>query len=225
MKIAVVAPAYTTLPSEYKYLRESAAKHQIDLHILGEGKGWPEIEVYRDAMDLIATLPADYIVCTDAYDVMVARWSGPELVYHIEKSGGFLISAEAQCYPPGPWSEAYTPVGPWPYINGGQFCGRKDQLLRMMRMVLNGYTDEKGGGSQERWHKMYADGVPIAVDRGCRIFQSMSGDAVQFIKPITPTGHFLAYNSHSDSCPMFLHFNGRTAGINHWYECIYGEVV
>ncbi len=216
--IEVIGGAYTSDPAKYQHLSATAAKFYIPLTILGRGKNHPGDAATIDA-DLLPALQASaypYILLTDTYDTMFCRWDRDEVIDLIQaEPSGILYSCEGNCWPSGPWCEAYSGARGWRYINGGQVCGRREKLIDLWQEVKR-YN--MTGNCQERLHRMYADGYPIGLDRACKIFQSMSNPSLG-IEWQDGGG---VVNTHEETQPMMLHFNGRTPGIEYWYERVMG---
>lgn len=213
MTLAVVAWASGECP----ILRASSAKHGVPLTVYPTKDGQ-----YAESLDTVQAIRGrseGYIVITDAFDVFVSRWDSDEVISLIDaEPSGIILSCEISCYPPGPWCEvAYpAPQSIWAAVNGGQMCGRRDALADLMERNICDYQTTAGGGNQERYHKMLAAGVKFGLDTDCRVFCSMAGHS------LVENRDGLAYNTVTGTNPMFLHFNGRTPGIEEWYERVYG---
>lgn len=205
--IACIAGAFTTDPKQYQWLRKSADKFNVPLRIFGKGESFPDTvgQIQRLRSEFMACT-GPYVLFTDAYDTLFCRWDADEVIERIDmEPSGLVISCESECWPPGPWCDAYKGG---PFINGGQYCGKKDALIALMERMLE-TPDTQGGSTQERLHRMFADGYPMSLDRERRIFCSMSGGYAPVVEAI--------YAYHVGSImPMMLHFNGRTDGIETW---------
>jgi hypothetical protein len=181
------------------------------LHEIGEG--------FLRAADIVESFAGGYAIASDAFDVLFARWNTREIASAFESAkGNLLVSAEADCWPAGPWCAAYTEKPtPWPYVCGGQFGGKKDKVAAMYRETFaRRETITMGGGNQEIMHRMFAEGYPMEIDCHCRIFQSMRSGPAKFVIP--KDGQ--AYNQATGTRPMFVHFNGRAAGMKEWEEIL-----
>jgi hypothetical protein len=217
--IKVLTGAYTTDPDQWRHFRDSAVRHKVDLKVFGEGQPYPGLPAYRDVLAYLDTLTHPYVMITDAYDVAIVRWSEAEIAARIEASPGkILMSCEENCWPAGPWCEAYRQrkdprLGRWGYINGGQYCGRLVEVIQLIRELIKPeWNIQAGGGSQEIFHQIYAAGWPMDLDADSEIFQSMAGESSKFVM----RGEGGVFNMQTLSWPMLLHFNGRTPGIEKW---------
>ncbi len=213
--ISVIGGAYTTNPDQFKCLSDTARKFFAPLTIIGQGKLHPgDIYVIEDILNTLRSEVAPYVILTDTYDTMFCRWDRDEVIDLIQaEPSGILYSCEGNCWPSGPWCEAYAGARGWRYINGGQVCGRREKLIDLWEEVKR---YDMTGNCQERLHRMYADGYPIGLDRACSIFQSMSNPSPGI------EWHNGVVNTHEKTQPMMLHFNGRTPGIEWWYERVMG---
>ena len=212
--IVVLSWAFTGNPDQWKYLRESAARHRVPLTVSGAGIAWPDSGIFDYILAGIRERSEKYLVLTDAYDVIVSRWDADEVISMIDaEPSGVIHSCECECWPPGEWCpRAYPePHGVWFAVNGGQWCGTKDALIADIEANLK-YPTTSGGANQERYHKMIADGYPTGRDTECRIFQSMSGRSSSLVE----RRNGRAYNTITGTFPQLLHFNGRTPGIESW---------
>lgn len=227
--LTILTCAYTSNPDDWKYLRESAKKNSIELLVHGLGKNFPgPIDVFRELIPLVEKLNSDYILLTDAYDViMTNNIHIPTIENTIINCNGLLVSAESSFYPPEcPLGVYYNKFLVWNYPNGGQYVGTKERLLELWSGFLSGKWEHKFGGStQEMLHHMYFGHFPeFVIDRNCHIFQSMAGVGNNYIiMRGSMNDKMKVYNSLVYSYPMFLHFNGRSPGIEDWYDEIYNE--
>jgi len=173
------------------------------------GEGWLQ------GIAAISNSSASWIVVTDAFDVLVARWDRAELIARLEAAhGNIIVSCEKNCWPDGEWCARYPiTASPWKFICGGQYAGRRAELLAMLKeMYERRETVTAGGSTQEILHKMFVGGWPMTLDRECSIFQSMLGANDG---EIVPRGGG-AFNAVTLTAPMFLHFNGHADGFKEW---------
>lgn len=224
MSVLVLSSAFTTDESKWRGLRETAAKHGVPLHIQGVGEYLPELAVgFRRQADFLEARTETHIVVTDAFDVLVSRWDEFEVMRLIDSAPHLIMSVEQFVWPMGPWAAAYERLGnryPWMAICGGQYCGRREQMIEVFREIATRWErgDAKAGGtSQEILHQMFAEGYPFTLDLECRIFQSMLGEHAAKVKYQT----FRALNVFHGSSPMFLHWNGCSGVIpQEWREAV-----
>jgi hypothetical protein len=216
--ILVASSAYTSDPSTWRYLRESAAKHKVPLHVIGEGQPFPGMGAIRNGIELLRSRSEEYVIITDAYDVIVNRWDEDEVRMLIDAAPSLIMSVEPKVWPVAEDLEAaYSHLAgryKWFAINGGQYAGRREQIMAMWQEMLLRWDCGQainGGSSQEILHRMYADKRPFTLDLECRLFQTMIGEAARHIVP-----NPMAYNTATHNWPMFLHFNGKTPGIEEW---------
>jgi hypothetical protein len=242
-EILVLTGAYTSDESRWAALRESAYRHNVPLVRLGEGTEYRGMEGIQDSIDFLKTREERYIVATDAYDVIVNRWNPEEVKRMIDSAPDLIMSVEHWTWPQGPWAGAYKHLNgryAWYAINGGQYAGRREQIINMWECMLIDWRAGKapnGGSSQEILHQYFGERGPIegkrvwpfTLDLECRLFQSMYGPPAQFIRlqTLTAEGHSLlkpkALNTVTSSVPMFLHFNGGAPGLAQWAEKLKGE--
>jgi hypothetical protein len=195
-------------------LLKTAEKHNAPLHLLPHGGGMEEL---RLANKFLHDRSEEYIIASDAFDVLINRWDERELRMLIDSAPHLIMSVEGLVWPAGPWERAYARLGSryfWKAICGGQYCGRRADMIAAWDEMLMRWDrgDAKAGGSsQEILHQMYADGWPFTLDLECRIFQSMLGDASKWIC-LHGGDRGLAWNRKTQTLPMFLHFNGMGPG-------------
>lgn len=206
----VAIMSWATEPSEAKLLVESAGRVQAPLVLIG-GIGGNDMPLTKPALDM-SLRDEPYVVLTDAYDVLMVRWDEAELIGRIEEAGGLLVSTEAGCWPDGPWCSVY---GGGRAANGGQYCGRRQQVIAFLETINRRLPEvTAGGGSQETIHRMIADGYPAKLDLNCEIFQSMSGSSSADIS----MHQGQVFNHATGSMPMFAHWNGRTPGMEEFWK-------
>ncbi len=227
--VQIISSSFTVGSNAWACLRESAERCGAPpLYVFGQNRRWPGArKIYQEALEVIARLSPPYIVATDSHDVLMSRWDEQEIIALIEASPGRLIvAAEDHCWPKGPWSEVYEKQAhstPWYAANGGQCCGGRESILKLFET----YRDRvghcvAGGGNQELLHHLLAERYPMSLDVECRIFQAMKCHVPE------SRGHLTvkdgrAYNSLTQTFPMFLHFNGDCPGIRDWYERLGGQ--
>ena len=204
-------------------MRESAARFNVSLYVIGNGKEYPAgTSVYNDLSDYIKTLDCEYVLLTDSYDVMIVRWDEEEVIRAVDSSlGNLLVAAHDDLWPRGPWMASYPVNGtPWRCANGGQIAGTKESIL----WLCDQFTSNKwpvaatGGGNQEMLHRMHAAGVPFTVDTSCSIFQTLRGPSRLFVA----LRDGIVFNTVTNSIPMFLHFAGGQPGLADWFKRLYG---
>jgi len=222
LSVAVIGGAYTNDDNTWRCLSESAEKRNVPLHIIGKGKGYPHLRVFEDLAILVESLPDDYILLTDTYDVMVNRWHQEEIIDRVKEADGDLfVSANDDCWPAGPWCESYQDNGtPWRTACAGQYVGTKSAILILWKEFLSGRWEQSAGGTtQEMMHRMHAGGYPFTVDVKCEVFQIMGHISQPYIFEVTGR----AYNIRTGTYPMFLHFGGRAPGMEDWFRRLYGS--
>lgn len=178
-------------------------------------------EAFTEGIQAIESVGADCVVVTDAFDVLVSRWDPDEIIRKIlDAPGNLIMSCEADCWPAGAWCQSYraweSPT-PWYAICAGQYTGTSSAVIRAMREIqARAGTVAAGGSSQELLHRMYADGFPMALDRRCEIFQSMSGYPAKAVE----AREGKAFNTLTGAWPMFMHWNGRAPGMDGWMRAL-----
>jgi hypothetical protein len=223
MSTLILSSAYTDDYTRWAALRDSAARYGVMLNVMGQGQNYPGgMVTIQRAIDFLKTREEQYVVVTDSFDVVMSRWDEREVNLLIDAAPDLIMSVEWWVWPKGPWDKAYSHlVGRhrWFAINGGQYCGRREQLIKMWEAMLWRWDrgqETAGGSSQELLHKMYNDGAAFTLDLECRIFQSMYGGHAHLIK--VKDGR--AFNTITGSHPMFLHFNGGAPGMREWKETL-----
>lgn len=195
----------------------TAERHKLRLHILDGREPNSDVSGYLAGIAAVSNTDAKWIVLTDAFDVLVSHWDENELIGRLEYSrGNLLMSCEQGCWPDGEWCALYPEAKrPWKYICGGQYAGKRGEMLALMREIYERRdTVTAGGSSQEILHKLFIGGWPMSLDQNCSIFQSMLGTATDQIA--FKDGR--AYNSLTKTEPMLLHFNGGALGLKEWRE-------
>lgn len=225
MSVLVLSYAYTDDPSKYRGLEVTSWKHGVPLHIEGTGMDFDYEGGPLRVAGYLEKRPETHVVLTDAFDVLVNTWDEKKLCGIIDSAPNVIVSVEANCYPDKqPWKKVYDNLpGPWKYINAGQFCGRRLELIAMLkeqdRRWKKGEHFPGWAAPQDIMHRMYAEGYPLSLDLGCSIFQSMYGPEVAHINTIV---NKVAYNSVRKTSPMFLHFNGKIS-MEPWYSLLTQE--
>lgn len=201
-----------------KRLVDTAAKvgaPQPKIFGLGTEHPGNDEAVIDTAIRVIQECDTPYVMGTDTYDTMFCRWDESEIISAINLAPRNVIYAcESDCWPSGEWCAAYTHPGIWRHANGGGCCGKKDALVGLLvstKMFI------ETNNFQERLHRHYANGpTKFGLDVHCRIFQSMSGPGhVEWQDGMV--------NTVEGTRPMLAHWNGRTPGIDTWYEKVMGS--
>ena len=233
--VVVVSSAHTADERAYECFRMSCRDLEIPLHILGTDLSLsyysndPRLfnESVGRTLQFLQQRTEEYVVSSDAFDVIASRWSEAELITAIEKSEiGLLISCEANCFPDGPWKAVYdadalwTGASYWRYANAGQMCGRRESMIALLE-VIRDYMPKAtcGGQANEVLHLLYMEHYGFRLDWRCEIFQSMYTNAQTLVAPHRDSeGKVSAYNTKFSTYPMFLHFNGRAPEMPRWYR-------
>ena len=214
--ILVLSFAYTTDNQRWAALGISCTQRRVPLHVLGYGKEHPGPCGFQEATEFLKGRSEEYIVITDSFDVICNRWDEDELRMLIDSAPNLIMSVEPLVWPVGapdtyPSADRYK----WRAINGGQYCGRRGDIIVMWSELMALWrlgaraVAPLGGSSQEILHRMYA--APdyfFTLDLECRIFQTMIGENAKFVEATFKHGRAIARNSITKSYPMFLHFNG-----------------
>jgi hypothetical protein len=180
------------------------------------------MEDLRSTIEWLKAREEKYVVATDTFDTIISRWDPEELKLLIDSAPDLIMSVEWWVWPKGPWEKAYAHLAGrhrWFAINGGQYCGRREQLIAMWEAMMWRWDqgqETAGGTSQELLHLMYQDGAAFTLDLECRIFQSMYGPHAHLIKMRDGK----AFNTVTGSYPMFLHFNGNAPGLKEWADTL-----
>lgn len=217
-KIAITSTCFADL-SNCALFTESCKKNNVIPHILMEGNN------LNDLISFVEKIDAEYILHTDSFDVIMNRWDEIEVLARLRDSH-ILFATESNCYPNSNWSSHFEPITSWPYPNGGQYLGKKERIIDLWKEMMSGkWLIEYGGGTQEQIQRMFmAERIGYRLDYFCNIFQSMCGNSSAIIIKEWEKKYKiynLAYNLETESFPMFLHFNGRTQGIEEWFKKLY----
>lgn len=224
--ILVLSSAYTPDPNQWAPFRLSCEKHGVPLHVFGlcdEYPTYPGMDGFKRGIEFLQSRSEEYIVLTDAFDVLCNRWDEDEVRMIIDSAPNLVMSVEPLVWPVGcpdtyPDPKRYK----WRAINGGQYAGRRIDMIDVWKCILGHWQDgwaTLGGSSQEILHRMHAHYPwPFTLDLECRLFQSMLGENAKYVwampetMPETIVQRAHAWNSITHSTPMFLHFNG--SGLN-----------
>jgi len=220
---------YTQNPGLWRALSLSAQACGVTVHGYGdEQEGFPTHYYQAKITDMIRyleTVDSKYVLYVDTRDSMFTRWSEEDALEALKCYGApMLISAEKNCYPHSSLAEKYPVVTtPWKYVNAGGYIGERDFVLDGLRKIV---THIEGTGTriqdasdQGEWTWAYLDGMGLALDTECRLFQTLfmeeSGD-------FSLDDHRLVNQYFPGSSPQVLHFNGNATGIDRWLKDIHG---
>ncbi len=215
-EVVIISGAFTEDPGQWIKMRLSCERLGANLHVIGPGRPFPGYPAMLEGIAYLKSITTPYVVHSCSYDVFLTRWDEAELIGAIESAGGLIVSTEAECWPAGPWCDVYKGGRG---ANGGQYCGRREQVIDFMETMYGRLGEvTAGGGNQEIIHRMLSDGYPAALDLNCEIFQSMSGQSIMDVS--VHQGQFV--NHKYGTFPMFVHFNGRTPGIDAFWKELNG---
>lgn len=220
-KVVVMSQARTQDTQSYACLKESCERLGAPLHMWGMDvpMNYPSndprlfTDTIEEGLRVVSELDTEYILASDAFDVICVRWDEKEIEQIVKDSKvDLVVSTEANCFPNGPWKDTYDmdSIIPWRYGNQGQFVGTKPAMLQFLETLKSRFRN----GDYSLLHKLYCEGYPFKLDRDCRIFQSMYTEHVGHVKMEDAQ----VRNSLTCSSPMFLHFNGRAPGMSDWYR-------
>src|ERR1700722_9208412 len=201
--------------------RKSASQRGVPVHMLHyTGDCMENMCIALGFLEAHADI--DRVVLIDSYDVLVNRWAPEELIRAIDSAPDLIMGVESNLWPAGqPYAKRYEQLAkrhPWYAINGGMFCGRREEMvyaLRKLEFKWQRGDAVAGGSNQELLHQLFAEGdIPFTLDLECRIFQSMFGEQRWEIECIGPWE--IAFNKVTRTYPMLLHFNGQAPGLAEW---------
>jgi len=130
--ILVLSFAYTTDGSKWRALRDSCMKHRVPLHVMGINRQHPGPCGFEEATEFLKSRSEEYIVITDSFDVICNRWDEDQLRMLIDSAPNLIMSVEPLVWPVGaPDSYPSRDRYKWRAINGGQYCGRREQVIDM----------------------------------------------------------------------------------------------
>jgi len=202
MNLAVIAPCVYPSTDRVHYLRDSCAKHGVDIKFHGVG------EPYADwrSMLLRYTIPhmrqlwqEDYthVLYVDGIDsLFLAGIAEIQAKYERMDSPAILFSGDSDI--PLSGSQNWHQIGPWKYPNAGGYIGALPSLIVMWEDLERKNTEE---GNYQRWienWKLHR----VRIDDRCEIFQAMDGH-----KAVMPCGERIL-NAVTGTWPCILHFRG-----------------
>lgn len=233
--ILVLTSAYTPNEAQWYPFYRSCMDRHVPVHVLGLDEELPPgLDPIKRGVEFLEKRTEEYIIITDSFDVLCNRWNPDEVRMQIDSAPNLIMSVEPLVWPEG-CPDTYPPADryKWRAINGGQYAGRREQIIEMWRVMWERWVAgeaHRGGSSQEILHYLYdvRDDWPFTLDLECRLFQSMIGPNAQYIVPRGggwskkgfSQGNGIAFNSVTGSCPMFLHFNGKALGIDEWTKIL-----
>lgn len=215
------------LPREATWMLDSAARHGIEVVMLGGGEPW--VSLYRAKMQrLYETLcrrtDYDYIVFVDGRDSLWATGLG-ELHAKFEKMGAaFVMSAEINCWPFRQYASP-RPTARFKYLNSGFYMATWDAFLAVFKSVIDvpmpanqWMTKQIQQCDQSRF--MYALGekfIDIKLDHDCALSQTL-----YYVDTVTELTHERRpQNKLTGMHPCTFHANGRAfAALKHVRELV-----
>jgi hypothetical protein len=212
-ELLITGPCCYPSTEPVKLLLASAAHNGLKVHIYGVGE--PFIAHGADAQVVklrreLETLRHLYrtVLVTDMADVLFLAGER-EILYKYRRMNSPLVMSTERGYWPDEGLAAEFPEDPhgYRYINAGQYIGEMDHVITCLDWLLNKYRSYHPGmdNSQPWWHQAYVrKELEFALDRKCRLFQTMSGGA---------DGHVAVYgsrlyNSATKTLPCTVHYNG-----------------
>lgn len=126
--------------------------------------------------------------------------------------GKVIYSAEKACYPIPSLASRYPECKtPWKYLNGGNYCGDIETLIKFFEQEgLNKFKGAINGQLEQSTAFLHAydNGFPIELDYECKYFQSIAfEDPGDF--SLAEDGKAIV-NNLTGSHPCVYHGNGRT---------------
>lgn len=214
------------------HLCRSLFLNGMSAHVFGVGteyRSHADAKIVRLAK-FISDIDADYILFTDARDVLVIAGE-EEIVAEFKRlDTDFVVSMERGCWPifDSEWREAFPMVHDnrrWP--NAGNWMGTKSGVLRVLehcRKAANEIATGNTTGTAKRWEAvltakthddqallqlLYLDGH-IVGDKDCRIFTNVGTAS----SSLTENGDY-EFNgnrvivSATGTRPQVIHFSGN----------------
>lgn len=210
--LLVFTPKFDFGPDKMHHLVDSCKHFGIEVQTYGEGP-WPgyiEGKITR-AIPFLESRPEKYVLFCDASDTMMARDPAGLLNAFHRFHHPLVISAERDCFPLRDLALKFTPAeGGYSFPNAGGFMGERTAIISALDFMRQHYTE---GEDQARWLRLLVDS-PNKIDSCCTIFQTMSGGASSHLR----FEDGACYNVCTGARPYFLHFNGRTTGIEEAYR-------
>lgn len=215
-RLVILSPAFYPTPAPAELMLASARSFKLNAKLYGVGL--PFIPHGADAQvaklyDIMAQRKqAELVLVTDCRDVLFLAGEHDIIrAWDACRDGGRLVmSAEQGCWPSDPevvsWLHGRDPHG-YDYPNAGQYIGEWDYVTECLAHLLKKYRGSPGpDNSQGWWMQAWMRGeVEMTLDRGCRLFQSMSGGADAHTEVIGKVLH----NKVTGSRPCSVHFNGN----------------
>lgn len=204
---------------------QTAEKFNLNPVILTGFGNFVCIDWFPELIAEIKAVTTPYILLTDSFDVLVARWNEQEAIRMVDRArGNLILSGEPAGWPDGPWTKNYKEPFPslWPFACGGQEIGTKEAILNLTQITYDRRKEVNIGGNQELLHVLVGEDYPMEIDSGCNIFQCMRTEVARFVEPRTVGKWTIPYNTLTQSWPMFLHFNdlAHTPGMPEWFEIL-----
>lgn len=212
--LLVFTPLFDFDGAKIHYLNDSCARCGVALQTYGSGP-WPGYigGKISAAIPFLESRQEPYVLFCDASDVLMVRDVAGLLETFRSFKKPLVISGERDCFPLTELASRFPAADSgYSYPNAGGYIGERDAVILALQTMDRTFED---GEDQARWIRLVADNPSsIAIDQQCAIFQTMSGGAAADVK----FNAFGPFNARTLSRPYFLHFNGRTAGIEEAYR-------
>ena len=204
-------------------LASSSRISNLQTRVLGLGSQTPighgfkgfglKLELLKQ--ELLLCPPLQPVLFTDAWDVVLQGSIDPLLQWLDAHPGKVLFSAETAKWPD---KNLFYPIPlqfPFPYLNSGCFCGRAQDLLKLLQKPFTSKTDDQGYYSEQ-----FVDpaNTIIELDHKADMFLSMFGldanDLQMHKEGVTFRG----------KSPIVLHLNNGATRIK-WFVSVVRAVL
>lgn len=199
-------------------LASSSRISNLQTRVLGLGSQTPighgfkgfglKLELLKQ--ELMLCPPLQPVLFTDAWDVVLQSSIDPLLQWLDAHPGKVLFSAETAKWPD---KNLFYPIPlqyPFPFLNSGCFCGRAQDLLKLLQKPFNAKTDDQGYYSEQ-----FVDpqNSIIELDHKADFFLSMFGLDANDLQMLKGEVRFRGNR------PIVLHLNNGATRIK-WFESV-----
>ena len=189
-----------------RLLIESATRVGIAVksYISNPWIGWTSGKL-KDGIAFLSQQSEPYALWVDGHDSLILK-PEDEIMRFVPESG-VLVAAEKNCWPDNAIAGKYDLVNRSQrrlddpqYLNAGGYCGRRDELIRTMRFVLELANGDEN--DQAAWAQAFLAGTEITIDHQRHIFCS-EGDG-----------------GTANADPCVRHWNGKIPGREDFFRSL-----
>jgi hypothetical protein len=204
-------------------LASTARLPRVQTRVLGLGSKTPighgsngfglKLELLKQELQLCP--PLQPVLFTDAWDVVLQESVDPLLQWLRDHPGKVLFAAETSKWPDANLEYPIPLQFPFPYLNSGCFCGRAQDILRLLHAPFHAKTDDQLYYSQQ-----FVDptNTIIELDHRAEFFLCMYGIANEDV------GLHKGYLTYRDKKPIVLHLNNGATRLM-WFPSVVSTVL